>query len=126
MKDLIKALRGMAVETGSLVCLGCGYEHSCSVRGCTIINEAAARLEGIAELSSADVAPVRHGRWVGEGVGYAEAVDGEMALVYDVWRCSDCDHVIDDGIDDPEQLPNYCPHCGAKMDRGSRKGDTGI
>lgn len=20
--------------------------------------------------------------------------------------------------DDPEQLPNYCPNCGAKMDKG--------
>ena len=63
---------------------------------------------------TADVAPVRHGQWDGEGDGYA---DGE--LVIDVWYCSRCGHCIDDGTDDPYDLPNYCPNCGAKMD-----GDT--
>lgn len=65
---------------------------------------------------AADVAPVRHGQWDGEGDGYAETEDGEMALVYDVWICSECGYTIDDGTDDPDLLPNYCPHCGAKMD----------
>ncbi len=64
----------------------------------------------------ADVEPVRHGRWEGEGDGYAETDYGEMALVYDVWSCSECGHIIDDGTDDPELLPNYCPNCGAKME----------
>ena len=50
------------------------------------------------------------GVWVGEGDGYA---DGE--LVYDVWHCSECNYCIDDGTDDAELLPNYCPDCGAKM-----------
>ena len=48
-KDLIKALRGMTVETGSLVCQGCGYEHSCREYGCAVINKAAARLESLSE-----------------------------------------------------------------------------
>ena len=46
-KDLILALRGVAVETGSLLCLGCGYEHSCGTRGCAIIRAAAERLEAL-------------------------------------------------------------------------------
>lgn len=50
------------------------------------------------------------GQWIGEADGYA---DGE--LVYDVWYCSECNHCIDDGTDDPAQLPNFCPHCGADM-----------
>lgn len=29
----------------NLRCLGCGYEHSCSIHGCAIINEAVQRLE---------------------------------------------------------------------------------
>ena len=70
----------------------------------------------IEEFPAADVEPVRHGRWEGEGDGYAETDYGEMALVYDVWSCSKCGHIIDDGTDDPELLPNYCPNCGAKMD----------
>lgn len=46
-KDLIRAMRRMAVETNSLVCLGCGCEHSCSLHGCAIINKAVARLESL-------------------------------------------------------------------------------
>lgn len=38
--DLLKALRRMAPETGSLNCLGCGHEHSCSTHGCAICREA--------------------------------------------------------------------------------------
>lgn len=62
-------------------------------------------------------ASVRHGCWIGEGDGYA---DGK--LVYDVWNCSECDYCIDDGTDDPECLPKYCPGCGAKMDGGNDNG----
>ena len=61
---------------------------------------------------AADVAPVRHGQWDGEGDGYA---DGE--IVIDVWYCSECGYCIDDGTDDPNILPNYCPNCGALMDK---------
>ena len=43
--NLIKALRALMVETGSLACLGCGYEHGCGMRGCAIIREAADALE---------------------------------------------------------------------------------
>ena len=53
-----------------------------------------------------------HGHWIGEGDGYA---DGEIVL--DVWNCSECDYCIDDGTDDPDMLPKYCPNCGAKMDK---------
>jgi rubrerythrin len=67
----------------------------------------------IRKLPAADVAEVVHGQWQGEGDGYADG-----ALVYDVWVCSNCGHYIDDGTDDPECLPNYCPVCGAKMDGG--------
>lgn len=44
---LIAALRQMKVETGSLVCLGCGHEHDCSVHGCAILREAAEELEAL-------------------------------------------------------------------------------
>ena len=38
--ELVKALNRLKVETGSLACLGCGYEHGCSVHGCAILREA--------------------------------------------------------------------------------------
>ena len=67
----------------------------------------------INEMPAADVEPVRHGEWVGEGDGY---YDGEIVL--DVWRCSLCGYCIDDGIDNPKLLPKYCQNCGGKMDEG--------
>ena len=53
MKDseLIAALRRMKVETGSLVCWGCGHEHSCGIHGCAVMRAAADRLE---DLTQAD------------------------------------------------------------------------
>ena len=46
--ELLKALARLRVETGSLACLGCGYEHNCSVHGCQLLREAAAQLEHFA------------------------------------------------------------------------------
>ena len=69
-------------------------------------------VDKIKSIPAADVAEVRHGRWDGEGDGYA---DGE--IVIDVWYCSECGYCIDDGTDDPNILPNYCPNCGALMDK---------
>ena len=66
------------------------------------------------EVPAADVAPVVHGQWEGEGDGYA---DGEIVL--DVWHCSQCGYCIDDGTDNPDCLPKYCPGCGARMDGGN-------
>lgn len=42
---LIKALRRLKVETGSIACLGCGHEHNCGIHGCAIIREAAETLD---------------------------------------------------------------------------------
>lgn len=49
-------------------------------------------------IAAADVAPVRHGRWVGvEGGSFYE--------------CSNCGHLTD------YHFSKYCPNCGAKMDK---------
>lgn len=44
-KSLATRLRQMAVNTGTLNCLGCGYEHSCSTRGCAVLKNAAEIVE---------------------------------------------------------------------------------
>ena len=67
----------------------------------------------IVRAPAADVAEVVHGQWEAEGDGYA---DGE--IVIDVWYCSKCGYCIDDGTDNPDCLPKYCPNCGAQMDGG--------
>ena len=44
-KELLNALRRLSVQTGSLACLGCGFEHGCSVHGCAIMRKAVDELE---------------------------------------------------------------------------------
>lgn len=43
--EIVAGLRRQRVETGSIACLGCGWENSCGVRGCRIMREAADMLE---------------------------------------------------------------------------------
>lgn len=55
-------------------------------------------------IPAADVAPVRHGRWVHDGQRVRCGVDW--------WHCSNCGSLAS-GV---EIKFRYCPHCGAKMD----------
>lgn len=41
----LEELKHMKVETGSFVCLGCGYEHNCSIHGCAILRDAVECIE---------------------------------------------------------------------------------
>lgn len=43
-EELIQALDRLKVQTGSLACLGCGYEHTCTTKGCQILREAVEQL----------------------------------------------------------------------------------
>lgn len=38
--EILCALDALAVQIGSLACLGCGHEHNCGIHGCAIIREA--------------------------------------------------------------------------------------
>lgn len=59
----------------------------------------------IERILTADVAPVRHGRWI-------EQEKYTFGVMYD---CSICgDRILDNG-----HSWNYCPNCGAKMDGGA-------
>lgn len=59
-------------------------------------------LENLAILPAADVAPVRHGRWI---------KDGEDGPIY----CSECGEEHEWG----DYRASYCDTCGAKMDGGA-------
>lgn len=61
-------------------------------------------LAGIHFMLAADVAPVRHGRWID-----AESDDGCT-----VWHCSKCSYPIKTICGYP--IYKYCPMCGAMMD----------
>ena len=46
-EEIVKWLRSNKVETGSLLCLGCGYEHNCGIRGCAVMRAAADAMENM-------------------------------------------------------------------------------
>lgn len=61
-EDLLAELRRLKVQTGSLVCLGCGYEHNCGIHGCAILRKTIAWLERkLAEDKSRSVMEYRDG-----------------------------------------------------------------
>ena len=65
--------------------------------------------EALNNAPTLDVAPVRHGRWIGiEYDGYADGCP-----VYDVFECSECGY---EHKGESDTLTSYCPNCGAKMD----------
>ena len=61
------------------------------------------QIDSISKLPAADVAPVRHGRWI-----------------YDHWcefKCSVCGEFSNSKPYRGKE--NYCPNCGARMDGGA-------
>lgn len=54
-EELIQALNCLKVQTGSLACLGCGYEHNCTTKGCRILREAVEQLSAPAIRTRAEI-----------------------------------------------------------------------
>lgn len=48
-EEILTALRRLKVETGSLVCMGCGREHDCGIHGCRIVREAVELIEKLTD-----------------------------------------------------------------------------
>lgn len=46
-EEIIKWLRSKKVETGSLLCLGCGHENNCGIHGCAVMRAAADAMENL-------------------------------------------------------------------------------
>lgn len=51
-KELARRLRQMAVTTGDLSCLGCGYERGCSVHGCAVLRRASDLLAPAVDITT--------------------------------------------------------------------------
>ena len=65
--------------------------------------------EIIASIPPADVAPVRHGRWI------------EQQKEYRIYGCSECNKVtLFEKWGDTVKPYDYCPNCGARMDEEKR------
>lgn len=51
-RELARRMREMAVNTGGLNCLGCGYEHKCGVHGCVVLKRAADLLDPAVDITT--------------------------------------------------------------------------
>ena len=61
---------------------------------------------GVDKIQAADVAPVRHGRWI------------EDKEVIGRYTCSECGYAIRRLSTRPgEELDKYCSSCGSRMDK---------
>ena len=87
-------------------------------------DEAVTRVEN---FPAADVAPVRHGRWIIkhkhrggfhrytgiDDMGEQHTITVDERVEYDDRYCSEC------GKQSADNFLTYCPNCGAKMDGGT-------
>lgn len=80
----------------------CGWYNT--VNGKSIC---AARKDELAAIPAADVAPVRHGRWIDLGDDYWER--GRTSTRY---KCSECGRRAGQK---QAKLYHFCPNCGADM-----------
>ena len=76
-------------------CAECDSYHGVRCRACWVDDT----LDYIDSEPAADVAPVRHGRWL----------PFHSTAAGDIQYCSACEIGC-------TWKPNYCPNCGAKMD----------
>lgn len=81
------------------LCEGCKYVDHGTCYQCRRIGA-----NEIIKIIDADVAPVRHGRWIDD----ERYVDGYYA------NCSECGWQLD--VKEERGYHNYCPNCGARMD----------
>ena len=85
-------------------CAECDSYHGVRCRACWVDDT----LDYIDSEPAADVAPVRHGRWVDNHC----TACGMMPMGDEMWEICD--------FEPPrfEKFMDYCPSCGAKMDGG--------
>ena len=69
-------------------------------------------IERIEDFPTADVAPVRHGRWYSRGGRFRCSVCDNKAFLKDIGGTGGWSHEYE------QQKSPYCPNCGAKMDGG--------
>ena len=84
-------------------CAECDDYHGVRCRACWVDDT----LDYIDSEPTADVAPVRHGHW--------NAINQIATGLPWKYRCNDC------GCPQ-EYTHNYCPNCGAKMDKECARG----
>lgn len=110
--EIVRALRRLRVETGSLACTGCGHEHNCGIHGCAIIRGAGNLIDSQQALIQAlkqanddhrDMLAAR------ERAASPEAVDRLMESI-----CDRCRYELE--ADGRDELDDICAGCTIRAD----------
>ena len=113
-EEIVRALRRLKVETGSLVCMGCGREHDCGILGCRIVREAAELIEKLTDRCARYAEEIavaqERTRWIPVTERLPETTDGDYVLACVTWKDAHIDYrdavvmafVSEDGLVDVE------------------------
>ena len=113
-EQIVRALRRLKVETGSLVCMGCGREHDCGILGCRIVREAAELIEKLTDRCARYAEEIavaqERTRWSPVTERLPEVTDGDYVLACVTWKDTHIDYqnavvmafVSEDGLVDVE------------------------
>lgn len=110
--EIVRALRRLRVETGSLACAGCGHEHNCGIHGCAIIRGAGNLIDSQRALIQAlkqanddhrDMLAAR------ERAASPAAVDRLMESI-----CDRCRYELE--ADSQDELDDICAGCTIRAD----------
>lgn len=122
-QELVSAIRWLKVETGSLVCMGCGHEHNCGVSGCAVMREAADRIANqsthIAALQQ-EIEKLRAQLRHLEELAEADRDGRLVVLPFTSGRTLLCKENIDSPqlMKDVELAIRYCSSCGIVFHMG--------
>lgn len=128
LDELIRQLSRMKVQTGSLVCLGCGLEHNCGIHGCAVLRRAVSAVRELDERRANAVRPAdtdpaliaalrcssgvptgsedcehcKYGQRIGDASD-GDPLPDELIAIADEWTC-DCDRIAVDAAKRLEEL----------------------
>lgn len=69
----------------------------------------------IEQIQRIDAEPVKHARWIDQQ---------HLIFKHEIFKCSNCGNFLDfGGVNAGRGDANYCPNCGAKMEKDIRDDD---
>ena len=96
LDELIRQLSRMKVQTGSLVCLGCGLEHNCGIHGCAVLRRAISAVRELDERRAKAVRPVDTDPALIAALRCSATVGGDKDCAACAYGCRVGDHMPPD------------------------------
>lgn len=96
LDELIRQLSRMKVQTGSLVCLGCGLEHNCGIHGCAVLRRAVSAVRELDERRANAVRPADTDPALIAALRCSATVGGDKDCASCAYGCRVGDHMPPD------------------------------